>query len=323
MIETMLYRVATAAVDCGDEALLAQWQPQSGDLLWVNLHGNDPAEEARLLAGTFGLHRLAIQDAQRARHQPKLEQFSDYDFLLLKGLGPDSPQFEFVTIQIAMFIGQRFFVTRHSGPSPSIALLRSTLQADPTLLSEGSDALALELSRISVDRYINRLMTLEPRLERLEDEIVERPDDSILAELMGYKTDLRKFRRVLLYHVQIFTEMLGHPSPRFHPERRHHLKDVFEHMERANSLATLYFEMASDLADGYLSLASHRLNNIMKVLTIVTAIFVPLSFLAGVYGMNFDQMPELKSRYGYFVLLGFMAAVAVSLLVVFRRKRWL
>ncbi len=222
-----------------------------------------------------------------------------------------------------MFIGDRFLVTRHSGPSPSIDRLWQEMRDNAPLLASGPDALALRLSRISVDRYLNRLITLEPRLEDLEQEIVENPRDEVLAELMGYKTTLRKFRRVLLYHVQIFLELMGNPPPQVREQRIHEIKDVYEHQERASSLATLYYEVAADLIDGYISLASHRLNNIMKVLTIITAIFVPLSFLAGIYGMNFEYMPELKSHDAYFVLLGVMLAIVVTLLLVFRNRRWI
>jgi len=145
----------------------------------------------------------------------------------------------------------------------------------------------------------------------------------MLAELIGYKTDLRKFRRVLVYHVQVFSELMNNPPPQVDLEHRHEIRDVYEHQERASSLASLYYEVSSDLIEGYISLASHRLNNIIKVLTIITAIFVPLSFLAGVYGMNFEYMPELKSRGGYYILLGIMASVATILILVFRRMRWL
>ncbi|MEO8166457.1 MAG: magnesium/cobalt transporter CorA [Betaproteobacteria bacterium] len=323
MIRTMLYRPDTREFATGNEHLLSNWQQESDSILWVDLADNPPESEQQMLVECFGLHPLAIQDAQRSRHQPKIELFADHVFILLKGLGPDVAEFEFETIQIAMFIGTRFLVTRHSGPSPSIDRLRLALEKDRDLFMGGPDALALRLSRISIDRYLNRLLTLEPRLEDLEQEIVRRPRDDMLAELMGYKTSLRKFRRVLLYHVQIFSELLNNPPPQVRAERVHEIKDVYEHQERANSLATLYYEVASDLIEGYISLASHRLNNIMKILTIVTAIFVPLSFLAGVYGMNFEYMPELKSQAGYFVLLGVMGAIAAILLLVFRRRQWL
>jgi magnesium transporter len=325
MIRTLWYRPESRQLQCGGEELLAAWQAEPGSLLWMDLADNDAAAERQLMVGRLGLHPLAVSDAQRARHPPKLEAFADHAFMLLKGIGPDSIDFDFVTIQIAMFIGERLFVTRHSGPSPSIDRLWQEQQLDSALCAMGPDALALRLSRISIDRYTQRLLALEPRLEDLERDIVERPRDDMLAELIGYKTDLRKFRRVLRYHVQIFDELLNDNERPAHiaAARRHEINDVYEHQERASSLATLYYEVASDLIDGYLSLASHRLNNIMKVLTIVTAIFVPLSFLAGIYGMNFEYIPELQAQNGYFILLGVMATLATSLLVLFRRKRWI
>ena len=323
MIRTLLYQGSTGQVVAGGEELLRAPQQQPDVFLWADFYQHDGDAERRTMQECFGLHPLAIQDAQRNRHQPKLEFFDDNVFILLKGLGPDVEAFEFETIQIAMFVGDRFLVTRHSGPSPSIDRLWQEAGDDPGRFVAGPDALALRLARISVDRYLARLLTLEPRLEDIEQEIVQTTHDEILAELMTYKTNLRKFRRVLLYHVQIFADLMKHPPAQFRPARGHEIKDVYEHQERGSSLATLYYEVASDLIEGYISLASHRLNNIMKVLTIVTAVFVPLSFLAGVYGMNFENMPELKSRSGYFVLLGLMSAIAVGLLVIFRRKRWL
>ncbi len=323
MIRAILYRPGTRDSLSGGEELFLQWREQPDAILWADFFDNDPDAECRTLVDSFGLHPLAIQDAQRRRHQPKLEAFGDHLLILLKGLGPDSEEFEFETIQIAMFVGERFLVTRHSGPSPSIDRLWEQVGQDPSPFANGPDALAMRLSRISVDRYLAKLLTLEPRLEDIEQDIVTSPHDEILADLMGYKTDLRKFRRVLLYHVQIFLELMKDPPPQIRAARVHEVKDVYEHQERASSLATLYYEVATDLIEGYISLASHKLNNIMKILTIVTAIFVPLSFLAGVYGMNFEYMPELKSRLGYFVLLGVMTAIATVLLLVFRKKRWL
>ncbi len=323
MIRTMLYRPGTREIVAGHEEQLTSWQQHSDAILWTDFADNAPEIERRILVETFGLHPLAIQDAQRSRHQPKIEVFTDHVFLLLKGLGPDRPEFEFETIQIAMFIGDRFLVTRHSGASPSIDRLWRALESDSSLFAGGPDALALRLSRIMADRFLERLLTLEPRLEDIEQEIIASPQDELLAELMGYKTNLRKFRRVLLYNVQVFVELMNSQPPQVRKERIHEIKDVFEHQERASGLATLYYEVAADLIDGHISIASHRLNNIMKVLTIITAIFVPLSFLAGIYGMNFEYMPELTSRSAYFVLLGVMSAIAATLLLVFRRWRWL
>ena len=323
MIRTQLYEPATRTLTTGDASLIEQWRNGTDSLIWIDLFDNEPRTELALLVEHFGLHPLVIHDAQRNRHQPKFEAFSDHTFILLKGLGPDRREFEYETIQIALFVGARFLVTRHSAASTSVDALWQELEQDAALFAHGPAALALRIARISVDRFLGRLLTLEPRLEDLEEEIVTRPHDAILSELMGYKTNLRKFRRVFVYHQQLFLDLLNSHPPGFGAERTHETRDVYEHQERAGSLATLYYEVATDLIDGYISLASHRLNNIMKILTIVTAIFVPLSFLAGIYGMNFENMPELKSRSGYYILLGVMGVIAFILLLVFRRRRWL
>jgi magnesium transporter len=319
----MLYNPATQELKSGAMELLDEWQVQQETLLWADFWGEDPEQEQRILVERFGLHPMAIQDAQRERHPPKLEPFDDHLFILLKGLGKETPDFTFETIQIALFVAKRFLVTRHSDQSPSTDMLWQEVSRDQALFVRGTDALALRLSRIIVDRYLKKLLSLEPRIEVLEQEMVSEPRDEILAELIGYKTQLRKFRRVFLYQVQIFSNLTAHQPPGISAERVHEINDVYENQDRANSLSTLYYELASDLIDGYISLASHRLNNIIKILTIVTTIFVPLGFLAGIYGMNFENMPELHSRSGYFVLLGTMAGIATLLLVIFRRWRWI
>lgn len=319
----MLYNPATLELKTGALDLVAEWRDRQGTVLWADFWGEDPEREKQTLIDRFDLHPMAIQDAQRERHPPKLESFDDHTFILLKGLGKESPDFAFDTIQIAMFVGKHFLVTRHSDHSPSTDKLWHEVQDDQSLFARGPDALALRLSRIIVDRYLKKLLALEPRIEVLEQQMVSDPHDEMLAELIGYKTQLRKFRRVFLYQAQIYSKLAEEQSPGIRPERLHEINDVYENQDRAYSLSNLYYELSSDLIDGYISLASHRLNNIIKILTIITAIFVPLSFLAGVYGMNFENMPELHSRFGYFILLGVMASIVSALLLAFRKWRWI
>jgi magnesium transporter len=144
-----------------------------------------------------------------------------------------------------------------------------------------------------------------------------------MQELIGYNTALRKMRRILAYHDNAFTRLRDHFES---PEQSHwhqEFDDIQSLMERFHSLADLYQSVISDLIDGYISVNAHNLNQIMKVLTIVTVIFVPLTLLVGIYGMNFEYIPELKSRNGYFVLLSVMGTIAVALLFLFKRVRWL
>ena len=323
MIRIMLFDTATSEFQQGGVELLTVWRERPESVIWADFGDNPLETERAVLLEQLGLHPLAVQDAQRDRHPPKIEAFGNYVFLLFKGMDEITRDIDFGTIQLALFVSKRFFVTRHSGPSPSTNQLWDEICEDPSGFLKGTDTFALRLIRIMIGRYLKVVLALEPRLETLEHEMIDKPRDAILAELIGYKTNLKKLRRIFLYHQQVLADLKHGTFTGIGAERNHEINDVYEQQERANSLTTLYYELASDLIDGYLSLTSHRLNQIMKVLTIVMAIFVPLSFLAGIYGMNFENMPELHSKSGYFILLGIMASIAVMLLYIFRKLRWL
>lgn len=323
MIRTMLHDPVSNQQTVGAQNLLDVWRESTESTIWIDLYEFPSASETELLKEYFHLHPLAIQDAQRERHPPKLESFEDHTFVLLKGLDAQTQDIDFGTIQIAIFIGPRFIVTRHTGPSPSIDKAWAEAEQQPGLLAAGPDALGIRLAGHVVNRYLPILLALETRLDDLEDEMTARPSDKLLAELVCHKANLKKLRRIVTYHVQLFETMRTSIPPGIREELRHELNDVYEHLERVMSLAGLYYELASDLMDGYITMASHRLNHIVKILTIVTTLFVPMSFIAGLYGMNFDNMPELHTEYGYFVVLGIMAVTAATLLYILYRKGWL
>ena len=308
----------------GGEELIALWRKEPSAVIWLDLSGEDKSEESLFLESNFGLHPLAIQDAQRDRHPPKIEAFENNTFILLKGLSVGSSYSDFNTIQLALFVGERFLITRHTEASLSVDRLREKLEAQNPLQVIGESQIALRLCRMIADRYLQILLELESRLEELEELMLENADDSMLSELIHYKSDLKRLNRFATYHEQVFNDLKEKSYVGFNDsEIKHQVIDVWEQQERIQSLSQLYYETASDLIDGYISVASHRLNQIMKVLTIVMAVFVPLSFLAGIYGMNFENMPELHSKSGYFILLSVMGAIATILLYVFRRMKWL
>lgn len=323
MIKVLIFDPKTSNLIEGGEELLAGWQASTDKLVWVDICNESLDKEQALMCATLGLHKLAVQDAQRDRHPPKLEVFPSALFLLFKELAAQARDVEFVTSQLAVFVSERFLVTRHSGASRSVDALYAWVKQDASPVQKGIGALVMYLTRKLVDRYVQLLLELEPRIEKLEDEMMTHPDDSMLVELLNYKSELKKFRRVFIYHEHIFRELKNKDIAFVGERYEHEIIDVYEHQERAGSLASLYYELASDLVEGYISVASHRLNQIMKVLTVVMSIFVPLSFLAGIYGMNFENMPELRSRSGYFILLSIMGAIVFTLLFVFHKKRWL
>ena len=171
-------------------------------------------------------------------------------------------------------------------------------------------------------RYGKVLLDLEQRLDIVEDELFDSPTDTLMKELVGYNTGLRKMHRILAYYVNVFDSLRQHLHKSNHPQYDQ-FDDIYAIIERFSSLSTVYQEVITDLIEAYISLNGHRLNQIMKVLTIVTVVFVPLTLLVGIYGMNFENMPELKSEHGYYVLLSVMSGIAFVMLYLFRRVRWL
>jgi len=319
----MLYNPASGTVSAGGAELIDRWQSEPETRLWVDLDNEEPQSDHDMLATTFGLHPLAIQDALRDRHPPKVEEFDDAKFILLRGLSADTEDIEFGVIQLALFIGDRFFVTRHKLRSVSTEGTWEAVLADPSVFESGCGALAIHLMNRVVRRFVGVLLNLEVRLDELETEVFRNPRDELLSELTRYKSRLKQVRRIARYHLQIATELKSNPGKFVAESLKHDIVDVYEQLERSLSLAELYYELADDLINGYLALASHKLNQIMRVLTVFTVVFVPLTFLAGIYGMNFDNMPELHSDRGYFVVLAVMAVIVVCQVVFLKYRKWM
>ena len=322
MIRSIVFNPENNSVSFGGIEQVEIWEQNSALLLWLDIDAED-AELERSILTDFGIHQLAIQDALRQRHPPKLESFNDYLFILLKGLDAKTEGIQFGVIQLALFIGKRFLITRHNKASLSANWLFDQIKTDHTNVEMTPGALAIKLSGRLVRRYVQILLDLELRLDDIEDEMFKKPNDRLLSELTGYKSRLRHLARTSNYHQHIVQNLQRESSPFIAESLDHDIVDLYEQVERSQSLAALYYEVARDLTDGYLAMSSHRLNNVMQILTVFTVIFVPLTFLAGVYGMNFQNMPELSSSAGYFVVLSVMLVSAIGQFFYFRRKGWI
>ncbi len=319
MMQFMLCHENTTQV--GGRELLQQWRDTPDSWIWVELFEEPVDQERKFLSEQFDLDAVAISEAQRSRHPPSFEVYKDYIYLLLKPLDAESDSLDFNTLQLAMFAGDRFLVTRHSRESPYLAKLWQTLESNGCA-NESPMSLVAAMSRRVAQRYGKVLLDLEQRLDIIEDELFDTSSDSLMKELIGYNTGLRKMHRILAYYVNVFgalRQQLEKTANKQHDD----FDDIYAILERFNSLSTLYQNVITDLIEAYISINGHRLNQIMKVLTIVTVIFVPLTLLVGVYGMNFENMPELKSEHGYYILLSIMSGIAVVMLYLFRRVRWL
>ncbi len=319
MMQLMLCR--GQQVQTGSTELLQQWQTQTDSWLWVDLYGESASEEKAFLTEQFEFDEFSVSEAQRTRHPPSFEVFENYLFLLLKPLDAESDSLDFGTLQLAMFAGERLLVTRHSKESPYLARLWQDM-VQHGYRDETPFSVVSAMCMRTTWRYGKVLLDLEQRLDEIEDELFSSPTDTLMKELVGYNTGLRKMHRILSYYEDIFAALHQHLRKIKHPDHEQ-FHDIYTRIERFNSLSAMYQNVITDLIEGYISLNGHRLNQIMKVLTIVTVIFVPLTLLVGIYGMNFENMPELKSKHGYYILLTVMSSIAVLLLYLFRRVRWL
>lgn len=291
-----------------------------GGFHWLHIEDEPDAAERELLTQA-GIHPLAIQDALRKRHPPKYERFEDHEFILAKELAqPDrlnSPM-----LQVAVFLKPGLVVTRCAAKSRAVDRIWTAVNSDSGT-TQTPVLVALKLLRAIADQYLELLISFESDLERLEAQAVDDPSDDLLGELTAHRTDLRQLDRALTYHNQMVHHVQQESPLTKERSARYRLNDVVEQFERVNSLAHLHHGITSELVEGVIAMASHRLNGIMKVLTIVTVVFMPLGILAGIYGMNFEYMPELSFRFGYFTVLGAMATVVIALVLLFKRKGWL
>lgn len=317
--QVFLFTHSGDLIDSGEVDLLEHWQPDQ-QKLWLDIDSDD-AEQARdLFENRFAIPALMVDDALRKRHPPKYERTGDLRFLLLRGLDQNTTDIQFNTIQLALFFTENWIITRHSEPSVSVSYTQDLIRSGK-LNAAHLGNLVYPLCRKVHDRFMPIVFQLEERLEQVETELLDHPSDELLRELMLYSRELKRLRRISTYHHRTYRRLESDGLN--NEELQHELTDLTEQSERLESLAQLYQDITSDLINGYISVSSHRLNQIMKVLTIVTVIFVPLTFMAGIYGMNFEHMPELKWKYSYFVLLGLMLTSGIGLLWLFRRFKWI
>lgn len=306
----------------GNEELISRWREDQCGYIWIDLEGERPADEKTILQ-SLDCHQLAIEDVQRYRHPPKTETFDNHTLILYRGLSEFKKDLTFKQMTIALFAGDRCIISCHQRPSRGVNYYWEHAQQDGLLVSPG--LLAAKIMRFSVGCYLDSILEFEPFLNEMEDSMQEKPNDEIMRELIAYKSRLRKLKRIFSYHERLVTNLLKDIPQRLIEEDgdiEHGLQDLFERCERLNSLCTMYYEICGDLINGYLSISSHQLNNTMKVLTIITAIFVPLTFIVGVYGMNFEYIPELHWHYGYFYIWAAML-VFVGAATAFAYKKWL
>ncbi len=319
----VLYEPQAKNMRGGGLELLDEWAALPGAWIWLNISGAPDNGEKKILGERFGLPKLAIQDAQRARHAPKIEVFETSVFIILRDLVSAVDDDKQVVASVALLLGSNFLVSRHYHSVPALEAVHDVVRAHPEELAHGPDHLAYLISRKIVENYTPVVQNLEEYLADLEDQVFDNPGDDSIGLITRYNRAFKQLRRHLVNQRDVVARLHHPPVPLPVKLNRHEFNDVLEHLERLASLCHLNQELASDLLNTHLNLVSHRLNNSMRLLTIVTVMILPLTLLAGIYGMNFRNMPELDWKYGYFGVLGLMALIVVVLVTVFKRRKWL
>ena len=295
-------------------------------VLWVDISGLADHATITEVATAFGVHPLAVEDAVNTHQRPKAESYDGHVFVVFRMLTEESGA---EGEQVAMAIGRDFVLTFQERPGDCFEPVRERLRHGKGRVRQlGPDYLGYALIDAAVDSYFPYLETLGEEIEDLEDVVVKNPEPDHVERVHRVKRDLLSLRRAVWPMREMLNALLRDEHEEISATTRTYLRDAYDHAIQLMDMVETYREIATSLLDVYLSSQSARMNEIMKVLTIISTIFIPLGFIASLYGMNFDtdspwNMPELAWRFGYPAVLGLMAAIALGLLWSFYRRGWL
>ncbi|WP_444677945.1 magnesium/cobalt transporter CorA [Halomonas sp. E19] len=298
-----------------------------GPLCWLHVQGMPTAEALELLGNRVGLHPLAQEDILNGGQRPKVERFDD-SLVVILGIPEIDDEGALHLYQTTLFMGGNIVVSVLAERlDPFTEVRRRLRERGGRALSEPDDLL-YGLLDAAVDHAFPVLDSVGERIEELEVEILDRPDSSTLERLHGLKRELIMLRRYLWPTREVINQLLRDHDDLFTPDTRMWMRDVYDHTVQIMDLVESYRDMTASLLDVYLSSMSNRLNESMRTLTIIATVFMPLTFIVGVYGMNFEHptspfaMPELGWYWGYPLVWGVMILAAVAMVAWFKRKRW-
>ncbi|MGQ9632452.1 MAG: magnesium/cobalt transporter CorA [bacterium] len=302
-----------------DECFQFKYEPT---VTWINIDGIHQVEILEKLGNGFGLHPLILEDILNTDQRPKMEDLGGYIYTVLKMLYCDGD--DIVTEQVSLILGPNFVISFQEEEGDVFDPIRDRIRNGKGRIRKmGADYLAYSLIDAIVDNYFVVLERLEERMESLEEELVANPTPETLRAIHGLKRDMLFLRKSVWPLREVIGGLERGESALINESTAIYLRDVYDHTIRVMDTVETLRDIVSGMLDIYLSSVSNRMNEVMKVLTIIATIFIPLTFIVGIYGMNFKYMPELEFRWGYPIVLSAMLVAGVLMLVYFRRKRWL
>ena len=307
------------------ERVEPRWlDPSSGATLWVDLNAATAEEQRTVLADTFQFHPLAVEDAMSEIHHPKVEAYDGYLYLILHGIAFEEREHRFTTRDVDFFLGRNYLVTVHDGHSRSIAKMREICDKHQHILAEGPVGLLHRVVDAMVDHYRPEIQAIEKRIDRMEHDAVLGVDDSLVRPILALKRDLSSLRRVVIPQRDAVGRLARREFAVINDEMTYRFRDVYDNLVRLSDEAILFQDRVTGTLEAYLSSVSNRLNQIVKVLTVMSTIFLPLTVLTGMWGMNIE-LPRFPGGDAaqFWWIAGIMAALSAVMLGFFRSRGWI
>ena len=291
---------------------------------WIQADGLHDTDLIRAIGDAFGIHPLVLEDIVHTGQRPKLEEYDDYLFLVLKMIYHDEATQRLRLEHVSFIVGSHFVLSFQEDPGDVFDPVRERIRsARGRVRKLEADYMTYALLDVIVDHYFVALERFGEQVEDLEEQILDVPTARIQSEINDLRRQLIAMRRAVWPVRELLGRLERLESPLVHDVTRPFLRDAYDHAVQIVDIVESLRDLVSGLTDLYMTSISNRMNEIMKVLTIIGTIFIPLTFVAGIYGMNFENMPELSWQYGYFAVWGVMIVVAALLLVSFRRREWI
>jgi magnesium transporter len=326
MIKTIYFSSSTSSpqreLDI-DQMKLALQNPEG--LLWVSLEKPEEAESEKILRDVFHFHPLAIEDSQSTGYQtPKIDDYGNFIFIVAHALASSTTHINSdSSLELNLFLGENYLVTSFNCTDmPPVREVWQRLQRDERIVQNGSDYLCHAILDHLVDEYIPLLDQMDETIEALEDRVLQKPTTDILADLLDIKHELMSLRRIISPQREVINRLSRDDYPMIDQQSRLYYRDIYDHLVRIQDLSESLRDIVSGVLDIYLNSTSLRLNEVMKALTVVSTIFLPLTFVAGIYGMNFHYMPEIPWRYGYIFVWVIFILIFFGMLAWFRHRKW-
>ncbi len=298
--------------------------PRKKDVTWLNLDGLHDIPVIERIGHAYGLHPLLLEDVLSTGGRPKFEEYDDHLFIVLKMISFNDESRRIDAEQLSIVLGDSLVLSFQERVGDVLDWVRDRIRTGRGhVRKERADYLAYALIDAVVDSYFAVLEKLGEKIDELEEELIDDPDESTLHRIHELKREMIDLRRSIWPLRELVNSLIKSVSPLISQSTRIYLRDVYDHTIQIIDTIESYRDMVSGMLDIYLSTVSNRMNSVMKVLTIIATLFIPLTFFAGVYGMNFRYMPELELRWAYPAFWVLSIVVFVVMLIFFRRKKWL